>query len=247
MITGGISWLTRRWWACTTPWPSRRPTTPRSRTSSACRRRTGGFSSSRPRKSQHIWSVSVSTCLCVCVFASRRQSSVCFPLRSKVEMNSWISRINLVSALHSSPPFPAAVGSQRRFCRPILPASQSAQTLVRTPTSTLLPPYNHKSFLMYKCVFQYSSRYCRLVRLKCHRFDSCEILTIPAPLSTSELFLYMPSHHEHICCSWYKTLTEPVLWLWISCFKRVPVTGSNFSSKVTKQQKRLFSYYKQLP
>ncbi|XP_069571353.1 PH and SEC7 domain-containing protein 1-like isoform X2 [Brachyistius frenatus] len=52
-----------------------------------------------------------------------------FQASSKVEMNSWISRINLVSALHSSPPFPAAVGSQRRFCRPILPASQSAHTL----------------------------------------------------------------------------------------------------------------------
>ncbi|XP_028274234.1 PH and SEC7 domain-containing protein 4 [Parambassis ranga] len=54
-----------------------------------------------------------------------------FQASSKVEMNSWISRINLVSALHSSPPFPAAVGSQRRFCRPILPVSQSSQTLDR--------------------------------------------------------------------------------------------------------------------
>ncbi|XP_042364791.1 PH and SEC7 domain-containing protein 4 [Plectropomus leopardus] len=54
-----------------------------------------------------------------------------FQASSKVEMNSWISRINLVSALHSSPPFPAAVGSQRRFFRPILPASQSAQSLER--------------------------------------------------------------------------------------------------------------------
>ncbi|XP_051268436.1 PH and SEC7 domain-containing protein 3 isoform X1 [Dicentrarchus labrax] len=54
-----------------------------------------------------------------------------FQVSSKVEMNSWISRINLVSALHSSPPFPAAVGSQRRFFRPILPASQSVQTLER--------------------------------------------------------------------------------------------------------------------
>ncbi|XP_041666930.1 PH and SEC7 domain-containing protein 2 [Cheilinus undulatus] len=52
-----------------------------------------------------------------------------FQASSKAEMNSWISRINLVCALHSSPPFPAAVGSQRRFCRPILPASQSAHTL----------------------------------------------------------------------------------------------------------------------
>ncbi|GLD55368.1 PH and SEC7 domain-containing protein 3 [Lates japonicus] len=54
-----------------------------------------------------------------------------FQASSKVEMNSWISRINLVSALHSSPPFPAAVGSQRKFFRPILPASQSAHTLDR--------------------------------------------------------------------------------------------------------------------
>uniref|UniRef100_A0A3Q4MET6 PH and SEC7 domain-containing protein 4-like n=1 Tax=Neolamprologus brichardi TaxID=32507 RepID=A0A3Q4MET6_NEOBR len=55
-----------------------------------------------------------------------------FQASSKAEMNSWISRINLVSALHSSPPFPAAVGSQRKFRRPILPASQSAETLVHT-------------------------------------------------------------------------------------------------------------------
>ncbi|XP_075714722.1 PH and SEC7 domain-containing protein 4-like isoform X2 [Rhinoderma darwinii] len=39
------------------------------------------------------------------------------------EMNSWITRINLVAAMFSSPPFPAAVGSQRRFNRPILPAT----------------------------------------------------------------------------------------------------------------------------
>ncbi|XP_056146707.1 uncharacterized protein LOC130121815 isoform X2 [Lampris incognitus] len=52
-----------------------------------------------------------------------------FQASSKLEMSSWINRINLVSALHSSPPFPAAVGSQRRFCRPILPASQSANTV----------------------------------------------------------------------------------------------------------------------
>ncbi|KAK2888256.1 PH and SEC7 domain-containing protein 2 [Channa argus] len=54
-----------------------------------------------------------------------------FQASSKAEMNSWISRINLVSALHSSPPFPSAVGSQRKFFRPILPASQSAHTLER--------------------------------------------------------------------------------------------------------------------
>ncbi|XP_013931355.1 PREDICTED: PH and SEC7 domain-containing protein 4-like [Thamnophis sirtalis] len=37
------------------------------------------------------------------------------------EMTSWISRINLVAAMFSAPPFPAAVGSQKKFIRPILP------------------------------------------------------------------------------------------------------------------------------
>ncbi|NXX40640.1 PSD4 protein, partial [Tricholaema leucomelas] len=53
------------------------------------------------------------------------------------EMLSWISRINLVASLFSSPPFPAAVGSQRRFVRPILPAAPSRSPPVsfcRCPT-----------------------------------------------------------------------------------------------------------------
>lgn len=52
-----------------------------------------------------------------------------FEAASTEQMNSWIGRINLVSALHSSPPFPAAVGSQKKFCRPILPATQSTLML----------------------------------------------------------------------------------------------------------------------
>ncbi|KAM9338437.1 uncharacterized protein ABDE67_018000 [Symphorus nematophorus] len=72
-----------------------------------------------------------------------------FQAASKVEMNSWISRINLVSALHSSPPFPAAVGSQRRFFRPILPASQSAHTLERQLQSHTRMLESFKSDLSY--------------------------------------------------------------------------------------------------
>ncbi|XP_035246511.1 uncharacterized protein LOC118212589 isoform X6 [Anguilla anguilla] len=48
---------------------------------------------------------------------------------SAEQVSSWLSRVNLVSALYSSPPFPAAVGSQRRFSRPILPAKASPLTL----------------------------------------------------------------------------------------------------------------------
>ncbi|XP_006156732.1 PH and SEC7 domain-containing protein 4 isoform X2 [Tupaia chinensis] len=45
------------------------------------------------------------------------------------EMNSWIARINLAAATHSAPPFPAAVGSQRKFVRPILPMSPAQSSL----------------------------------------------------------------------------------------------------------------------
>ncbi|KAM9310262.1 PH and SEC7 domain-containing protein 2 [Pholidichthys leucotaenia] len=42
---------------------------------------------------------------------------------SEEEMMSWIFRINLVAALFSAPAFPAAIGSMKKFCRPILPSS----------------------------------------------------------------------------------------------------------------------------
>ncbi|XP_016044781.2 PH and SEC7 domain-containing protein 4 [Erinaceus europaeus] len=45
------------------------------------------------------------------------------------EMTSWIARINLAAATHSAPPFPAAVGSQRRFVRPILPMGLTQSSL----------------------------------------------------------------------------------------------------------------------
>ncbi|KAF5895744.1 PH and SEC7 domain-containing protein 1-like, partial [Clarias magur] len=39
------------------------------------------------------------------------------------QMQSWITRINTVAAMFSAPPFPAAIGSQKKFTRPLLPAS----------------------------------------------------------------------------------------------------------------------------
>ncbi|KAM4748155.1 PH and SEC7 domain-containing protein 4-like [Rhinophrynus dorsalis] len=52
-----------------------------------------------------------------------------FQAQTAEEMNSWIVRINLVAAMFSSPPFPAAIGSQKRFVRPILPSTQSKLSL----------------------------------------------------------------------------------------------------------------------
>uniref|UniRef100_H2TAZ2 Pleckstrin and Sec7 domain containing n=1 Tax=Takifugu rubripes TaxID=31033 RepID=H2TAZ2_TAKRU len=41
------------------------------------------------------------------------------------QMQSWITRINTVSAMFSAPPFPAAIGSQKKFSRPLLPGTMS--------------------------------------------------------------------------------------------------------------------------
>uniref|UniRef100_A0A8C4DGZ1 PH and SEC7 domain-containing protein 1 n=1 Tax=Dicentrarchus labrax TaxID=13489 RepID=A0A8C4DGZ1_DICLA len=41
------------------------------------------------------------------------------------QMQSWITRINAVAAMFSAPPFPAAIGSQKKFSRPLLPGATS--------------------------------------------------------------------------------------------------------------------------
>uniref|UniRef100_A0A8C9TSS2 PH and SEC7 domain-containing protein 1-like n=1 Tax=Scleropages formosus TaxID=113540 RepID=A0A8C9TSS2_SCLFO len=41
------------------------------------------------------------------------------------QMQSWITRINTVAAMFSAPPFPAAIGSQKKFSRPLLPGATS--------------------------------------------------------------------------------------------------------------------------
>uniref|UniRef100_A0A3Q1FJ72 Pleckstrin and Sec7 domain containing n=1 Tax=Acanthochromis polyacanthus TaxID=80966 RepID=A0A3Q1FJ72_9TELE len=44
------------------------------------------------------------------------------------QMQSWITRINTVAAMFSAPPFPAAIGSQKKFSRPLLPGTTSKLT-----------------------------------------------------------------------------------------------------------------------
>lgn len=56
--------------------------------------------------------------------------------RSEEEMMSWIFRINLVAALFSAPAFPAAIGSMKKFCRPILPSSSTRLNQVKTPSKS---------------------------------------------------------------------------------------------------------------
>lgn len=54
--------------------------------------------------------------------------------RNAEQMQSWITRINTVAAMFSAPPFPAAIGSQKKFSRPLLPGTTSKLSEVTTPT-----------------------------------------------------------------------------------------------------------------
>ncbi|XP_043925401.1 PH and SEC7 domain-containing protein 2 [Protopterus annectens] len=51
-----------------------------------------------------------------------------FQAPSEEEMHSWILRINIVAAIFSAPAFPAAIGSMKKFCRPLLPSSVTRLT-----------------------------------------------------------------------------------------------------------------------
>ncbi|XP_062410966.1 PH and SEC7 domain-containing protein 1 isoform X2 [Sardina pilchardus] len=46
-----------------------------------------------------------------------------FQAQSPEEMESWIKTVNSVAAMFSAPSFPAAIGSQKKFSRPLLPAT----------------------------------------------------------------------------------------------------------------------------
>ncbi|NWH57066.1 PSD1 protein, partial [Geococcyx californianus] len=48
-----------------------------------------------------------------------------FQAQNPEQMHSWITRINVVAAMFSAPPFPAAIGSQKKFSRPLLPSSST--------------------------------------------------------------------------------------------------------------------------
>ncbi|XP_067995836.1 PH and SEC7 domain-containing protein 1 isoform X1 [Melanerpes formicivorus] len=82
-----------------------------------------------------------------------------FQAQNPEQMHSWITRINVVAAMFSAPPFPAAIGSQKKFSRPLLPSSctrlsqeeqvKSHETKCKAMTAELL---EHRSSLPEKKV-----------------------------------------------------------------------------------------------
>uniref|UniRef100_A0A674HT89 PH domain-containing protein n=1 Tax=Taeniopygia guttata TaxID=59729 RepID=A0A674HT89_TAEGU len=73
---------------------------------------------------------------------SDRRQFLC-QAQSGADLSRWVFGINVAAALSSSPPFPAAVGSRRRFERPILPSAPSRCPPVRPQKNT--PQKNPKS------------------------------------------------------------------------------------------------------
>lgn len=65
-----------------------------------------------------------------------RPKWLCYLLRSLEQMQSWITRINVVAAMFSAPPFPAAVSSQKKFSRPLLPSAATRLSQVPPVLST---------------------------------------------------------------------------------------------------------------
>ncbi|XP_047503127.1 PH and SEC7 domain-containing protein isoform X1 [Pieris napi] len=53
------------------------------------------------------------------------QAEYLFQTSDSKELNSWVETINFVCAAYSAPPLAGAVGSQRKFQRPLLPCSHS--------------------------------------------------------------------------------------------------------------------------
>uniref|UniRef100_A0A8D0N4D2 Pleckstrin and Sec7 domain containing 3 n=1 Tax=Sus scrofa TaxID=9823 RepID=A0A8D0N4D2_PIG len=76
-----------------------------------------------------------------------------FQAQSPEEMQGWINKINCVAAVFSAPPFPAAIGSQKKFSRPLLPATTTKLSQVShlDPALTLEKALCKLVFLIFVC------------------------------------------------------------------------------------------------
>jgi PH/SEC7 domain-containing protein len=52
-----------------------------------------------------------------------------FQTSNSSELYDWVSTINLVAAMFSSPPLPGGIGSNKAFQRPLLPVAKTRYTL----------------------------------------------------------------------------------------------------------------------
>lgn len=133
--------------ASTMHWPRAPVTTASGLMSSTCAQLTGGSSSSRPRECCFFSAPTPPPLFCLQVstppsppppifqdgllssqatlslFGQAQVSGALYLPRSLEQMQSWITRINVVAAMFSAPPFPAAVSSQKKFSRPLLPSA----------------------------------------------------------------------------------------------------------------------------
>uniref|UniRef100_A0A670YPC2 PH domain-containing protein n=1 Tax=Pseudonaja textilis TaxID=8673 RepID=A0A670YPC2_PSETE len=144
-----------------------------------------------------------------------------FQAQNTEQMHSWITRINVVAAMFSAPPFPAAIGSQKKFIRPLLPSSstrlsqeeqlKSHEMKFKAMAAELL---EHRSSLPEKkvkgkeyeelkqkeeyLIFEVSRNHTLQGGLELIRGIQADTLWAPASLY---LLLLRPPHSHHILCA----------------------------------------------
>lgn len=85
---------------------------------------------------------------------------------------SWIFRINLVAALFSAPAFPAAIGSMKKFCRPILPSSSTRLNQVQSQSEIICHiQLTHSRSIIFCCEYSVKYQTCGLSQQHTQSFD----------------------------------------------------------------------------
>lgn len=123
---------------------------------------------------------------------------------------SWIFRINLVAALFSAPAFPAAIGSMKKFCRPILPSSSTRLNQVHTCTH--LP-----GLLLLENTLSIPVKYCPCLRWLLVGLNklvtkaaACTTSCIKKTLRRVRLYTYSICVHLHLIgCVWGASFFSP--------------------------------------
>lgn len=126
-------------YAFITRWPQKRKITQRSNTFFGCTRPIRLNTYSKPGL---YWKIILSlNNLNIYIY-------LYFSFSDSKELQSWIDTINFVCASFSAQPLDGAVGSQRRFQRPLLPCSHTKLNLVRIGlNSFIIKNYNNKYLL----------------------------------------------------------------------------------------------------
>lgn len=141
------------------------------------------------------------------------------------QMQSWITRINIVAAMFSAPPFPAAIGSQKKFSRTLLPGSNTK--LSQVPDTSLSEGAVTLHFSFYSLPY---------IRMRMMETQACKLLHFTEFQSSSLVKLWIC-----IRCVTNRILICHDMWP-LSWIKRTQTLNLQDCSKV-KQIAYFYNFY----